>query len=630
MTNQFAQPFQSLVGIGGFDYYTAGTVPVERGAETPLKNTLRVWDQAGDPKRIGRGEVVIYDFSQGLNHPEGPFSKNSNGYAHGTLVANRPNELSFPPTGGASASGGDTGNFVGLHSAYAFGTMFIGSGGVANKALHKQTSANDPTPTAITYSPAAEICSLSVTLASGAQRLAVGHVGQPVKLMSDASGTVASTMHTSTNSCWGIIMSGLNATTPGTPVLLLYCGTTIGTKASDADMTTAITTTQTGVNAGGFAIGAVKPGGRAQRAFWAIPRVSNSSGALKYGAEAMMDVWSTDMAANDFTPLTFTFLPNGILGAVPYRTGILMHDGQRVVYWDGEREYDFGIFRRRVVAYYASGSTPNYLGYQTTNVIDSDMKCRVRQLIVNGPECGAIWEMNDVNASDSTLLFVETYSFENEGWHQNINFLATTASSTPLFHLSAGGAPLSPDTRHVYCFFTSNGTFVYWYLTRPGESLLWNVAQGNGGTATTNVPVFNSGYVLGPRWWLDAVPPGALPGAPTIQKLPKVITEVEFGGNWGYSASDASLFIRVYGRGLDGTSIHTAYEDTFAPSKPAADYKRRNPPSKRANVTDFQAFAYGTPGSTSRKQAQLLPWTIRFAYSKDGKPITSLPEDTQT
>jgi hypothetical protein len=614
--------YQNTIGAG-FDYLTAGTQPSEKGVAPGQKNTLRLYDQKGDPANIGRGEITVYDFSQqGYNHPEGDFSQHSNGFAWSELVTHRPGELVPPLAVQSLQAAALTGNLVGLHSANAFSTLIMGAGSAANLSLWNASSLTDFRPSVITYSPAAEICSLTTTLASGAERLAVGHVGQPVKLMSDATGTVASTMHADTNSCWGIILSGINATTAGVPVMLMYCGTTIKTKATDADMTTALVATvpPTTVNAGGFAIGAIKAAGRAQRAYWAIPKVSNTSGALKFGAEAYMDVKSTDMTGSDLLPHKLDYLPNGILGAVPYRDGFLMHDGYHVVYWDGDDEYDLGLFRRRTQA------------GQTTNAIDSDERKRVRSLITNGPECGVIWQWFDANATLPGSLYMELYNYEAGSWH---NFgapiiLTATGAVPDVLLTGAGGLPVSFASRAAYVWTKTDARFQAWFLPRPAESLLWQISTGAGGTDTTGMPTFDDGCsLLGCRWWLDEVPPGSIPGTRTIKRAPKVITEVEFDGNLDHGGTAVWTFnVKVQGRGIDGTSTLTAYDKTFEQGKPSGDYLKKNAPAQRANIQDVQFYLTATATSGGRKIPQLLPLTVRFAYSKDGNPITSLPEDT--
>lgn len=630
--------YQNTIG-GGFDYLTAGTQPSEKGVAPAQKNTLRLYDQKGDPPNIGRGEIVINDFSQqGFNHPEGDFSLHSNGFAWATLATHRPNELT-PPLARNGDNPAPTGNFVGFHNAYMFDTFFVGIGSGANKSLFKQTSATNPTLSAITYSPAAEICSLTATLANGAGRLAVGHVGQPVKLMSDAAGTVASTMDVSTNSCWGIIVSGINATDAGVPVLLMYCGTSIKTKATNADMTTALVATvpPTTVNAGGFAIGALKAGGRAQRAYWAIPKLSNTVGNLKFGAELYLnDIMSTDMTGSDLLPVDFKYMPNGVLGAVPFRDGILMHDGQHVVYWDGDHEYDLGLFRRRVRVR-TSADVLN-----TTNVLDGDERRRIRTLVVNGPECGVIWQSYDANASVTQYAYFEVYNFESGTWHNFGNHapLGGTTAAVTLVLPGTGGAVVAPDTRVVRVFDTvSSTTSVHsWVFPRPAESLLWQNSLGSG-TSTTGAPVYVVNFtdstrsLLGCRWWLDELPPGSLPGTNTIKRAPKVITDVEFDGNLdhGGSTADWQLNVQLQGRGIDGTTTYTAYNETFTRGLTSKDYRKRNAPTKRANIRDVQLVltASAVNSSTVYKIPQLLPITVRFAYSKDGTDITALPEDVK-
>lgn len=618
MTQDFSSPFQN-VGAG-FDYYTSGTQPAEVGVVPAQRNTLRVYtpphwrsiDAGGGltaADKYGAFEIIISDFSlQGYNHPEGDFSRNSNGFAWSCMGTSRPGELT-PGIGSNSQARAVTGDLVGLHSAYAFSTLFMGLGAAANLSLFKETSSTNPVPVGITFSPGGSICSLTRTLDTGAERLAVGMVGAAVKLMSDNAGTVAATMHTSTNSCWGIIMSGINSTTPGTPVMLMYCGTTIGTKATDASMTTAITTTQTGVNAGGRAVGAVTAKGRAQRAYWLIPLVSNTSGALKLGAEALMEVWSTNMEAGDLLPSRFQYLPYGVLEAEPFRDGLLMHDGLHVVYWDGQTEFDLGLFRKRITT----------AGFDVTlNTIDSDQRRRVRQLLINGPECGVVWEWFDANAVDAGNAQVETYNFESGSWHGATvaaTLLATTA--VPEIVLAGnGGTPISPNTRRMYYYSNGLGQFIYNFLARPAESLLWQNSAGTAGTNETGLVTYAGAQLLGCRWWLDG-----------IKRNPKVITEVEFDGNMDYGRSGSASWtftVEVQGRGIDGTTTYIAYNQSFTQGGTSADYKRANPPESMANIQDVQMFLNLVVGNQTIAIPLLLPFTIRGIYSKLYEAITDV------
>ena len=611
---------QAGADFSGFDYLTAGTQPSEKGVQLAHRNTLRLYDKKGDPPNIGRGEIEVHDFSlQGYNHPEGDFTQNANGFAWSELVTLRPNEMVPGPTLNGAGVGNYSGNKVGLHGAYAFGIQFLALGSSNGVCLNTETSKTDPTLVAVAYSPSASICSLTRVVDDGVERLAIGRIGAAVQLLSDAVGTVATTMHTSTNSCWGIIMSGINATDAGVPVMLIYAGTTIGTKATNADLTTAIVATvpPTTVNAGGFAIGAIKAKSRGQRAYWAIPRITTTAGGLLYGAanETFMDIWSTDMTGTDLLPVDLQYLPDGIIQAASFRDGILATDGFHIVYWDGENEYDLGIFKKRVQA----GTT--------TNVIDSDERKRVRNLIVNGPECGAVWQWFDQTATVAGKEYMEIYNFESGTWHnwdEPIALTVTTATFSGV--LCAGALPISPDSRHIYHSTNIAGGVTGMYqsfLPRPGESLLWQHSQGSGGTSNVAIPVYDTtAKLLGCRWWLDSPPPGALPGINTIRRNPKIITEVEFNGNLDYAGSAAAtLQIQVQGRGLDGTTTYTAYDQTFSQGQPSGHYKRKNTSQGRANIQDVQLYlVYTGPGT--RKIPLLLPFIIRFAYSKDGTPIT--------
>ncbi len=611
----------SLSTIGsGFDYLTTGTQPSEKGVAPAQKNTLRLYDAPGDPKNIGRGEIIINDFSQqGHNHPEGAFSQHANGFSWSDLMTGQPNEMFPPTTTTAYSTPVASGNGISFPWASAFGTFFFGLGSGANVSLLKQTSATDPTPAAVTFSPGADICSLTRTVTNGAERLAVGMVGTATKLLSDAAGTVAATMHTDTNSMWGMIVSGINGTDAGVPVQLIYSGTTIKTKATNADQTTALVATNpaTTVNAGGFAIGALKAGGRAQRAFWGIPQTTTTAGALKFSAEVMLDIMSTDMTGADLLPVKLLYLPFGIRGAVPYRDGIVAWDDTHIVYWDGEHEYDLNIFKRR--------PSPNL----TPNEINPDFKRRIRSVAVEGPSIYCLWQTFYSPASLPGTVYLEYYNYETGSWHNAgaTYTLTTTGAAVDIVLNGAMGMPLSAQTRRAYFRSATDAVYVTHYIPRPAESTLWQNSQGTA-SSSTGIPQYQTGSLFGTRWRLDEFFPSAIKGTTSIERLPKVITEAEFNGNLDFGGTNTWTFqVQVQGRGIDGTTVLTAYNQTFSQGKVSADYVKHNPPRLRANIQDVQLFLTATASGAVRTIPQLLPFTIRFAYSKDGTPITELPED---
>ncbi len=609
MTND-ATNFMPLAGFGGFDYLTAGTQPSEKGVAPAQRNTCRLWNQPGDPPWLGRGELVIKDFSQqGYNHLEGDFSINSNGFAWSDLVTNRANELVPPPAIITLTDAAISGNIVGFHTRAAFSTVFMALGSAANHALFKETSTTDPTPVAITYSPAAEICSMARTLASGAERLAVGHVGAAVKFFSDAAGTVSATGDATTNSCWGIIMSGVNANAakPGTPQLLLYCGTTIGYISSDVAMTTAVTVSHTGVNAGGWAIGAIKAQGRAQMAYWGIPQVTTTAGAMKFGAEVYCDIYATPMdGGTDFLPITLNYLPNGVLFAIPFRDGILAHDGVHVVYWDGNNEYDLGVF----------GSRLDPSTHTQAAGINHDISFNIRGLIVNGAQCGVVYQWSSTNIVHNGQVHAEMYQFEKGSWH-NANTRVAMGANSLLVYLCNGSAMSS--TGHRYWWASSLGEDINGaFIPREAESLLWQYSLGSGATTNTAMPTFtNNTSLLGCRWHIDQDPPGVVIGTRSIERSAKVIYECEFNGNLDYGGTSWSFQVQVYGFAMDGVTRQVAYNKTFSQGQPASHYLQKNPASAWANVQDIQLLLTAVASGTSRQLPLLSPFTVRFAYIKD-------------
>ena len=611
--SEYTSAFQDVRGLSGFNYTTAGTQPSEKGVAPAQRNTLRTWAPGTwsreEQAQFGMWEIVLRDFSlQGLNHPEGLFSMNSNGFMASNLITGEPNSMHLSPTVAVNAAPIVTGDIIGLHHVFAFGSLVVGAGSGANVSLWKETSTSDSTPSPITYSPAASICSLSRVVDDGVERVAVGRIGAAVQLLSDAIGTVNLTMHTSTNSCWGIIVSGVNATTAGVPVMLIYAGTSIGTKATDADLTTAITVTQT-VRAGGFAIGAITPKGRDQRAFWAIPKATNAAGALKYGAEALMEIMSTNMEAGDLLPFTSNYCPHGIYGAVPWRDGFVFFDDTHVCYWDGQEEFDLSIFDRRIGA--ASETW-------VSNTINSDVRRRVRALIPNGPDLYA-WS-NVYRPSGQTMIYMmEKYKFETGTWHgyaQAFGSVGTSAVASG-YLCGQGGMPWSPNTSRAQNYETVDprGWMTY-YVSRPAESLLWQHSLGTG-ASTTNVPLyFNDGRFLGPEWKLDG-----------IVRNPKVVTETEFDGNLNHGGTAAyTVTVKVSGHPLAVTAVATdlvtASTATFAQGGHVNDYKRQN--NGWANVWDLQVLITtdAVLGSDLRTNIEILPITLRGLYAKDGKPIT--------
>lgn len=615
MTNDVS-PYLPLAGFGGFNFLTAGTQPSQRGVAPAQRNILRLWDQAGDPKWLGRWEITIYDFSQqGLNHPEGEFSETSNGLAWSDFVTLRRGELIPPPTALSLTNANITGP-VGFHTVYAFSTLMMGVGSAANNSLFKETSTTNPTPTAITYSPTGAICSLTRVLVSAGERVMVGRVGNAAQLLSDANGTVATTMHANTASLWGAILSPLNADPlkPGVPQLNMYYGTNLGYLSSDATMTNAPTNTHT-VPAGGFTIGAIKAAGRAQMCYWGIPKVSNTSGALATGAYC--DIYATPMdGSDDIIPVPMKNMPFGIKVAIPFGTGILMWDDTHVNYWDGDDEYDFALFKQRL----------SPLGHTNVGALNHDFVRQIKACFSNGVEVGVIYQSYDnrgLGATQSTYTHCEMYNFAASSWHNAGDRVELAEAGSNDASLCTNPA-MSPTGQRVWFMDGGSSEKIQgFFIPRAYESLLWQHSLGGGGETNTAMPLFPStASLLSPAWRLDATPPGAIPGTKSIAMAPKAIIEVEFNGNFDYGNGDASFNIQVQGDDLAGNLV-TAFNQTFNAGRGPLEYIRKNPASAWANIRQVQLYLTHTRGTTANKTEKLLPFTVRGVYSKDGRAITS-------
>ncbi len=608
-------PYGNLAGFSGYDYLTAGTQPSEKGVAPAQRNTCRLWNQPGDPPWLGRGELVINDFSQqGLNHPDGDFSTNSNGLSRSDFVTLRTGEL-IPPPNTISLSDSAIASVVGFHTAYTLGTLFMGAGTTANHALYKETSAGDPTPVAITYPPTGSICSLTRILISAGERLLIGHVGAAAKIISTNIGTIETTMHTDTASLWGALLSPVNAdgSKPGVPMLLLYSGTQIGYLSADATMTVAPTKTHT-VPAGGIAIGIIKPAGRGQQAFWGIPRVSNASGAL-VNPGSYMDIYATPVdGGSDYLPVTLRSMPFGIKGAIPFRDGILMWDDTHVVYWDGNDDFDLGLFRRRLTGIFSNPADP---------LLNHDYVYVIKGVFTDGVTCGVVYQSYDnggVGASQLTSTYCEMYNFETSSWNN-----AGASFTSPIADLGylCNGSVMSPTGLRMWFLSDLSPEIIHgFFIPRAYESLLWQHSIGVGSVTTSPVmPTYlTTGTGLSPRWRIDQDPPGVVIGTRSIARSPKVIYETEFNGDLGQdyqSTISWSFVLQVQGFDVSGT-LRTAYNQTFASYMPPAHYLRKNPATAWTNIVDIQLYFSATNSNSNvRALPKLLPFTIRFAYIKD-------------
>ena len=498
------QPIQFNQG-NGQDLFFGGARSTLRREPRP-RNDFRV---TGQPQRDEQGRVyvpwtlVLRDFSGGLGRYAGAFETFPNRYADSYGVdESNPGYLILAQLTNSDTSPDPTGNLTGLHWENIFDTLIMGIGSGTNVSLIKETSATDPTPAAITYDPTntSSITSLSqCVLASADNRLLVGLSGDPAQLIGDASGTVDATLHTDLTSLWGHVQTSLPSTaTPGASMHLFYAGTSMFNDMDTASATsTNPTATLTNLPQGGYTI---KPGEFAlsdgpRRAWFVLPKETNTSGMLLFGTEKLGHVYSFSLDGQEFQKLDFNEMPNGVLiashGVSPvHGSCIAASDGEHVVIHNGDIEEDLHIFSEN-------------LGGQLFSVLDSDWYWRCRGLAWRGANLYA--RVNQIHrpGTSASVHGWWRYDWEAKSWHIVSSIETLGTGNTLKGTVGVGGDPVSHMTG-----FTQFYTATAWnqmFLPRPGENpyLLYRMTVGAASTSGNEME--NTGELFTPKWTLPGM-----------------------------------------------------------------------------------------------------------------------------
>jgi len=447
--------------------------------------------------------MVIRDFSGGVGRYAGPFETFPNRYADAYGIdATNPGYLILAQLVEDETGPDPTGNFTGLHWENIFDTLIWGIGSGTNVSLLKETSATDPTPAAITYDPTgtSSITHMSqCVLGSADNRLLVGLSGDPAQLIGDASGTVDATLHTDLTALWGHVQTSLPSTAnPGASMHLFYAGTSMFNDMDTASATsTNPTATLTNLPQGGYTI---KPGEFAledgpRRAWFVLPKETNTSGMLLFGTEKLGYVTHFSLDGQEFQKLDFNEMPNGILQAThgispKHGSCIAAHDGKHVVIHNGLIEEDLHIF------------TDN-LGGQSFSVLDSDWYWRCRGLAWRGSSLYA--RVNQIHrpGTSPTVNSWWRYDWEAGAWHITSEIKQMGTGNTVKGTVGAGGEPASYATG-----FTHTYTATAWlrqFLVPPAENpyLLHRLTPG-ADTASGNEFSFQ-GEIFTTKWTLPGL-----------------------------------------------------------------------------------------------------------------------------
>lgn len=150
------QPVQFTPGSQGSPDLFFGGARSQFARQPRPKNEFRPGRPAQDSD--GRAFIpwtlVLRSFADGIGKYQGPFDMFPSRYSQAYGVdASFPGYLFLSQLLTSASSPDPTGNLIGLHWENIFDTLIMGIGSGTDVSLIKETSATDPTPTAITYNP---------------------------------------------------------------------------------------------------------------------------------------------------------------------------------------------------------------------------------------------------------------------------------------------------------------------------------------------------------------------------------------------------------------------------------------------------------------------------------------------
>lgn len=588
-----------------FDFFS------RRGADTSpsmprYRNTFRsreVRDSRGKGIGVIEWTLTVWDFHGGLNASWGDFNAIPNRISSSTAWTQYPGHITLPydiPTG----TNVTLTNAKGVHHCNVFSTMAIGIGSGADSSLWIATTG---APSARTYSPTTSITGLHPIVIGGAtaaEQLVVCRSGTEAQVLSDLAATPTSvgTMAASTNPSWGMIMSPLNATTPGTPTILGYNGQTIATLASTAAVGDAWTTALSNVPGGGYALGISEASGTL-RAWWVWPKAHTSGGMLA-DSTTLGRLVSTNLEGTDPQTLDIP-LKNGITQAAIWNGGIAYTDGKEDYWYKGGYSRNLRSFVERETIT-AAGGIADTIAYSTLHfMVAWDRLYAVRQKVVNSTPGNrtAWWELFDP----------ETWS-----WHQ-VSETLTTGDKTNSTIVRAGGSlPFSWDgSTSFLASATSTGTQATIYrqpIPSPSINPMFLGTQDFATPATVTSPVWT------------------LPG---LINVPSVVEEIIFGGylnsNFGFSltsSGDASVAITIGAQGKDALSTTSATVATFQEAD-RANKRRRTFETNTNAFTNLQLTLTLTQAASnaSKTTPNAGPFQIRGLAFPDG--FVRSPQDVR-
>lgn len=504
---------------------------------TAQYSTAKLPPKGPDFKVIGKEpngtihwRLTLRDTTGGLNVTRGDFEQVYNRISSSSLDTRTYRHLTLPflNTTTGTPDPGST-NFMGWCDV--FGVAAIGIGATNNASLFAETSATNPAIVAKTYSPGSAINGLVPIIIGGTatHQLAVLREGGAIQILSDlaATPTVAGTMHSDTTQAYGIIQ------TP-TPEydLLIYAGSKIRTMRGTDAITREPDDVLNSVPNYGYAIGIANLG-RQPRAFWMFPRSATlAAHMLTKGSESAGRIVHTDL--NGRNPQEMKLPMASPLQAAIIRDGIIVTDGTRIVWHNGEHVYDLRRHDDR--------------GYT------SNLQLRIRGMWVRDPDVYIECELQaSPSGSAATTRWIEHYNFDDGAWHVVSGTL--TYGSTGAYGLmsTSGTLPLGRNNSmlHQYADGSWRRLFQPPFAVNPYD---YRRREGGG---TGNAQEFEA---TGTTTFCEFE-------LPDLEGWPKLVSRVIYDGDVDEGGSGASVQITAgnisvtFLPGLDGRAQNVSIED---------------------------------------------------------------------
>lgn len=560
---------------------------------TPPRNEFR-------PSQLRKGRntlpivqwtLILRDFSGGMGVFAGPFDQYNNRYmAARKIDASVPGYLLNGQLVSSASSPVPTGNKMGVHYLNIFDTMIWGVGSGANVSLIKETSATDPTPTAITYTPTGSITGLFPAVIGGAtaaQRMLVCRSGaNAIQIVSTATGTVDATMDSSTNGAWG----GLQTSLPGFPIII-YAGNTLLNSLTAASATGDAATGVISVPAGGTMLGEFALGQGTPLGWMLLPKSDVTAGALLAGSEKPMFLHHFNLEGTDLQKFNFKSFPNGIYQCVFVNNGWIATDKTRVSFHDGTNEQDLGLFDEQPHAVDATNLNYN---------ISSNFRFECRGFATLGDTPLALCALIDTTSAVSTLMFWKRYDWDAKAWHY-----MGEATSNEAIMAGGNGHGVSNNTNFTQMYNATTAAWKRIQALPSGQNPYTQNRKTSGAGSSTGSQVEAAAEIWSVIW--------SLPGC---EGYPSVIEEIRYNGDVWAGGSGASVEWRV-ARETDALTELSATMSFASAITAVFDATTRTGGQHKSFGDNKSAFynlwLYGllTRGSDSRMFPTGLPIVIR-------------------